>query len=373
MEHKSLGFEFKEIDGRKVTGIAAVTGNVDSGADVIHKGAFKKTLKEGTSRVRHLWMHDPMQPPTAKIIALEEVGKTGLPSEVRDRFPSATGGLLVTREYLSTPRGEEVYQAVTSGALAEMSIAFDSLKYDFEEGKDEWKGWMVRNIREIRLWDTSDVTWGMNPATVAMKAVVPFYPTGVASKDAEEFTAELKDFTDLEWSELTDAEKRRISAHFGWSVSNPVEQFEDLKFLHHLPGHDGIGKAVWANSFKAMLDLPLQAELSLDDMREVYSHLARHYSEFEESAPAYKLIELGRVVADARKLCAGGLAEFRLGRTVVEQELDAVVEALAQVSKVLTAAEPPTIEPETPLAAVNPVLTANVLERLAQARTKINP
>jgi hypothetical protein len=32
----------------------------------------------------------------------------------------------------------------------------------------------VRNIREIRLWETSDVLWGANSATVASKAAFPF-------------------------------------------------------------------------------------------------------------------------------------------------------------------------------------------------------
>lgn len=170
MEYKAIQLEMKEIadDGRTVTGIAAVFGNIDSGYDRIFKGAFKKTLKENTGRVKHLWMHDPFQPPTAVVKELKEVGAAELPATVRERYPEATGGLLVVRKYLDTPRGNEILSGIRDGALSEMSFAYDPLKYDFEPDKDGLT--TVRNLRELRLWETSDVVWGMNDATVASKS-----------------------------------------------------------------------------------------------------------------------------------------------------------------------------------------------------------
>jgi DNA primase large subunit len=47
-----------------------------------------------------------------------------------------------------------------------MSYAYDVTRSDFEE----IDGVQVRNIREVKLYDVSDVTWGMNPATVAAKS-----------------------------------------------------------------------------------------------------------------------------------------------------------------------------------------------------------
>ncbi|CAK0775102.1 conserved hypothetical protein [Gammaproteobacteria bacterium] len=170
MEHKAVDVYTKEIQDRTVTGIAAVIGNVDSGFDRIWKGAFKKTIKEGASRVRHLWMHDYMQPPTAKILELKDVGKDDLPASVLERAPEAMGGLMVVREYLRTSRGDEILEGVKTGAINEMSFAYDAVKYDFEEiENDEGRGILVRNLREVRLFDTSDVNWGMNEATVASK------------------------------------------------------------------------------------------------------------------------------------------------------------------------------------------------------------
>jgi hypothetical protein len=47
----------KGVDGRKVTGITAVTGNVNDSGDRIIAGAFSKTIAENGKRIRHLWQH----------------------------------------------------------------------------------------------------------------------------------------------------------------------------------------------------------------------------------------------------------------------------------------------------------------------------
>lgn len=168
-EYKSFPAFTKQVEGRTVTGFAAVTGNLDDGNDRIWKGAFKKTILEHAERVRHLWQHNDRQPPVATIKELREVGKGELPPEVKQEYPDATGGLLVAREYLDTPRGNEVLAGLTSDppAIKEMSFAYDPVKFDFEEGDTD--GMLIRNLRELRLWDTSDVNWGMNAATVASK------------------------------------------------------------------------------------------------------------------------------------------------------------------------------------------------------------
>lgn len=171
METKSFEAFTKSIEGRAVTGIASVFGNVDSYGDIVHKGAFKRQINAGLKRVRHLWMHDPSQPPTAVIKELREVPKGELPDEVKEKFPEATGGLEVTREYLDTPRGNEILAGIQAGAIREMSFGYDAKKWDIEVVEDgELKGKTIRNLREVQLWDISDVNWGANDATVAAKA-----------------------------------------------------------------------------------------------------------------------------------------------------------------------------------------------------------
>ncbi len=162
----------KAVNDRTVTGLSSVMGNVDDGGDRIWPGAYGKTLAENSQRIKHLWMHDAMSPPIATIQDIKEVGRGQLPQEMLARCPEAMGALEVTRTYLPNERADEVYQGIKAGAIDEMSIGYDPVKFDFEnvEGKGA-----VRNLREIRLWDTSDVNWGMNAATMNLSKSLSLY------------------------------------------------------------------------------------------------------------------------------------------------------------------------------------------------------
>lgn len=174
METKAFTAEVKSVEGRTVAGIASVFGNVDSYGDVVARGAFKKTIKErheAKGAIKFLWQHDFWSPPIAKITGLREVGKSELPDKLRE-LDYVTGGLEVTREYLDTERGNEVLQGIMSGAITEMSFAFDTVKSDMEErsSDEDGKTYNVRVIKEVKLYETSDVLWGANDLTVASKA-----------------------------------------------------------------------------------------------------------------------------------------------------------------------------------------------------------
>lgn len=167
MQYKALEGATVQIEDRTVTGFAAVFGNVDDGNDRIHPGAFAKTIQERAGRVRLLWQHNTAEPPTAVVKGLREVSRDDLPADMRTKVPEASGALLVTREYLDTLRANEVLAGIKAGAIAEMSIG-----YDVPKGKADYEtvnSKQVRNLREIRLWELSDVLWGMNPATRAAK------------------------------------------------------------------------------------------------------------------------------------------------------------------------------------------------------------
>lgn len=176
-EMKTMPAWTKGVDGRKVTGITAVMGNVDDGGDRIIQGAFKKTLAESSRRVRHLWQHGAdgwdygVTPPIAAITRIQEVGRDALPEEVRKAESLATGGLEVEREYLQTPRGEEILAAYKAGVPLEMSIGYEAIiKKWIDDDKDRVTFGHYRDLIELRLFDTSDVNWGMNSATVGSKS-----------------------------------------------------------------------------------------------------------------------------------------------------------------------------------------------------------
>jgi len=167
-EFKSFPIFCKTIKEREVTGICAVFGNVDEGGDRLHAGAFAKTLKEAGRRAKHLWNHDWQSPPIAIIKELRELGREELPASILQLAPDATGGLSITREYLDTGRAEEVFKGIQAGIINQMSFGFDVVKANFTVSGEQ----TIREVREVRLWETSDVLWGMNSATVANQSLL---------------------------------------------------------------------------------------------------------------------------------------------------------------------------------------------------------
>lgn len=172
-EYKSLPQFIKSIEGRTVTGVFAVHGNVDSGLDRSWPGSFTKTFTEGRSRVRFLWNHDFSAPPIAAIKSLRELGRAELPPEVLEYAPEATGGAEVIREYLATPRADEVLAGIQAKAILEMSYGYNPIKFDFTVTGEGDQQRRIRELREMRVLDVSDVNWGMNDATVGAKAGLP--------------------------------------------------------------------------------------------------------------------------------------------------------------------------------------------------------
>lgn len=176
---------------RTATGIYSVFGNRDSVGDVVQPGAFTKTLQERGPQVLHLWMHDDTSPPIAKITGLREVGAADLPDAVKAAAPDALGGLEVARRYLTNPRAQEVWENLQEEIPLQGSFAFDPIKAEIRRtatgevvpigrtmgGLAEWDIWdgladgsLTRHLQEVRLWETSDVVFGANDATVAAKS-----------------------------------------------------------------------------------------------------------------------------------------------------------------------------------------------------------
>ena len=332
VEYKTSPIAMQQISDRTVTGIASVFGNIDDGDDITHPGAFAKTLKEGSARVRHLWQHDARSPPTARIVELREVSRDELPDDVRRIYPDAKGGLLVSREYLDTPRGNEILQGIRAGAITEMSFGFNVVKKDMSsvDGKQ------VRNLRENRLFETSDVMWGMNPATRAKKGALPYLETKRAALDTP-------------WD--ADAETRAASvddlkAMCVWGDPENEEAKSAYLLPHHsaADGHpliwNGVKSAMYALMFGA-------AAVPAGERRAVYEHLAAHYAEFAKDAPDFNFVELASTMQAARSLVAAGV-DFKTGRmlsaqnmTTLKQVVDGLLSGVQQLETMLSAAEPP--------------------------------
>lgn len=326
------------INDRSVTGIASVFGVVDNGNDVIHPGAFKKTLAESKSKgssstkAVYLWNHDLKQVPIAKILEIREIPRGELPESIRENYPEATGGLLVTREYLDTPRGNEVLEAVKSGALTQLSIGYNVIQKDYQKTP----AGQVRNLRELRLLDLSDVSFAMNQATVSMKGAIPFSETPLAPKDTE-------------WdgpNEKSESSTDDLKAMCAWYDSdNP-----DVKSSYKLPHHEAKADhaAVWRGvsaAMGALMGAQGGVDIPDEDRRAVYEHLAKHYAEFDEEPPEFKWIELAGYMA---KFSDGDL-ELKAGRrnsAEDEAQMRALVAKLQDsLSSLASLLGDPTVDP----------------------------
>lgn len=140
MEYKAIQFKDADVnmDKRIIRGYAS-TYDMDQGGDIIHQGAFTKTLKERMGRIKVLRNHK------------ELIGKPV--SAMED------GHGLVTESYIAkTALGDETLMLAREGVLDSMSIG-----YVVPQGKSNYEG-DVRNITEVKLFEWSMVDFPMNEA-----------------------------------------------------------------------------------------------------------------------------------------------------------------------------------------------------------------
>ena len=175
LEYKSNYGEVKDVDtkSRIVTGVLA-NWNKDNHNDIIEKGAFRKTLMERGSRVLFLNQHT-WKEPHGFFAELEEMD-AGL------RF--------VSNPLPNTSFSNDALELYARGIIKEHSIGFETVKSIYDQESH------IRTIKEIKLWEGSNVTLGANPNT-------PF--TGFKAMDVKEINDMTKNIIDcLKVGTLTD-------------------------------------------------------------------------------------------------------------------------------------------------------------------------
>lgn len=125
-----------DTKSRTVEGYFSVFGNIDSDGDMIMPGAYTKTLKENSHRVKHLWQHD-LRYPLAK------------PELKEDSY-----GLRFKSTISDTSYGRDVVKLYSDGVIDEHSVGIQPIKRQKRSGYTE--------ITENRLWEGSTTTWGAN-------------------------------------------------------------------------------------------------------------------------------------------------------------------------------------------------------------------
>jgi HK97 family phage prohead protease len=342
MEHKSFPAIVTKVEADQgiVEQIVAVFGNLDEGKDIIHAGAFTKSLAERGQKIRVLDQHntDSIMRVIGKPLGVKEIGRSDLPAELVRKFPDATGGLWTRTQYLmDTPEGKGAFLRIKAGAVDEASIGYDALDMDYSKVMKNGQQVTARNLRTCRLWEYSPVIWGLNQATttisvkangdaLAVKGVIPFKATEKAPEGEPWSRPALQDFADKGWGDLTDAEKRAIAAHYAWSDNMPPETFGDLKLPHHRPSD---GAVVWMGVANCMARMNQTQGI---DMPAVRNHLLGHYDQFDKPHPgessaqpvqAFKAADFGTTLA--QQLTRQGLWE---ARWKIESAFDECVESI---------------------------------------------
>lgn len=154
LEHKSVPvFEIKAPgDDGIIEAIVSVTGNVDSGNEIVEPGFFSGQAKLPKGVWGHNW-----EMPIAKTLIFEEwkAGDSRLPDEIKD-----LGGYYVKGQFnLNTQRGKEAYSDVKFGIIDEFSIGYRVTS----DAKDKDTG--ARRLIKGECFEWSPVLVGMNRET----------------------------------------------------------------------------------------------------------------------------------------------------------------------------------------------------------------
>lgn len=123
-------------------GYACLFGKEDLGHDIIHAGAFARSLaKRQPQGIKLLYQHDPASP----------IGRW-------DAIVEDAKGLYVRGQLsLEVQKAREVLSMMKSGILDGLSIGFRTLR----SRKDRKSG--IRHLHELDLWEISIVTFPMQP------------------------------------------------------------------------------------------------------------------------------------------------------------------------------------------------------------------
>ena len=145
-------FEVKALDteARTFEGLAS-TWDQDLGGDVIHPGAFKRTLDHWRKSGRALPLIDQHNYGSVRSV----VGKMLEASET-------DAGLETKWEVIEGPDGDEILRRLKGGYVDGLSIGYRPIKSD-EPTEDERRAGVWRHLKEVELKEVSVVIWGMNP------------------------------------------------------------------------------------------------------------------------------------------------------------------------------------------------------------------
>jgi uncharacterized protein len=155
---KNLSAQVKATgdDQGEFEAIVAVFGNVDSGGDIIAKGAFADTLTEWESAgdpIPVVWSHDSSDP-FSHIGAVLEASETD------------TGLLVKGQLDLDNPKAAQVFKLLKGRRVTQFSFAYSVM----DSGPVEVDGIKATELRSLKLYEVGPTLVGMNQSTELLSA-----------------------------------------------------------------------------------------------------------------------------------------------------------------------------------------------------------
>jgi HK97 family phage prohead protease len=272
-------------------GILASYNNVDLGGDRILPGAFTKTMQERGNEIPMLWQHDPHQP----------IGTLSLSD-------SATGLMVKGQLLMDLPQARNAYTLLKAKVIKGLSIGFDTIKDSIDNG--------VRQLKEVRLWEGSVVTFPMNEACM----ITTVKKMG-AAEQKDDFNGELAT------GQLQDAGYQMRSALFSaigsmvWGaglskedkisgVKTVIDQFSDA-FMSYVPQY-----LDWLSSEYG--DMELMGRLQLEEKN--FGALLNRGT--KSLASLRQIKSLGREVKEGRKFSADTMKNLKAAQKHVKSMSD---------------------------------------------------
>lgn len=168
MSHMVLGLTIKSLDDEgRGAGYLSVFGNEDSYGDIVDPGAYTKTIAERNSDnpLPFLWQH-----------------YTDEPIGIYTRLAEDDNGLYTEFQYaMEVQKAREAHALAKMKAVKGMSIGFTTVKDVIDAG--------VRRLKELRLWEGSQVTFPANDLAMITAVKSP----GELWATIERLSAELED------------------------------------------------------------------------------------------------------------------------------------------------------------------------------------
>lgn len=182
----SIKAEGVDKDARTFEGLAAVW-DLDLGGDVIHKGAFKNTLKEWKASGEALPLlnsHDHWN-------IMSALGQLIEAKETDD-------GLWTKWEVIDGPEGDAVLARLRPSArtkraiVGKMSIGYEPVEFSFEQPKENPRFDRIRHLKVVNLREVSLVVFPMAPGAAIDASSVKSFLAATQEVKSEELTPETK-------------------------------------------------------------------------------------------------------------------------------------------------------------------------------------